>query len=161
MKITEKVVQTVLMNWAMYEKQHRCFAPNSMSIFRWEADLLSVTKAGLIHEFEVKLNRIDFMADFRNKKFKHDLLARHRHYKIPNYFWFVTHNIDTANIEVPDYAGLMVTERWGNKLCVGIKKSAPRLHGRHATQKQMAQFATALSHRLTHFYDKHHSRYLE
>jgi len=42
-------------------------------LFRWESDFLSVTKEGLVYEFEIKLSKSDFKADFK-KKDKHRIL---------------------------------------------------------------------------------------
>jgi len=51
---------------------HKLHCPNTTSVFPWEADLVSLTRAELSHEFEIKITRADFKADF--KKDKHRLL---------------------------------------------------------------------------------------
>lgn len=51
---------------------HRLFCPNTTTVFYWEADLVSLTRAGLMHEYEIKCSRSDFLADF--KKDKHRIL---------------------------------------------------------------------------------------
>lgn len=51
---------------------HQLHCPNTTTVFPWEADLVSVTRSNLIHEFEIKISKSDFRADF--KKVKHRLL---------------------------------------------------------------------------------------
>lgn len=56
------------------------FAPNSVKydidnlyIFFWESDKLLETKSGYLYEFEIKISRSDFKADFKKKE-KHLIL---------------------------------------------------------------------------------------
>src|SRR5690606_37913812 len=106
-------------------------------VYRWEADLLSVTKSWLTHEFEIKLSAYDYAADM--KKPKHDTLLRvfnsgHDSRWAPNYFWYVVHGFEPA--ELPPYAGLLRVERgeqlgggWlADRMVVDEKVGAPRLH---------------------------------
>lgn len=53
---------------------HRLFCPNTTTVFPWEADLVSLTRAGLSHEFEIKISRADFRADFKKEE-KHRILS--------------------------------------------------------------------------------------
>ena len=48
---------------------HKLHAPNTTMVVNWEADMLSVTSGGFIHEYEIKMNRKDYVADY--KKYKH------------------------------------------------------------------------------------------
>ncbi len=83
----------------------------------WEADLLTVTDAGFMKEFEIKLNKADYYNDFKNKPGKHYDLKRKRT-KISQ-FWFVIHGFKLSLDKVPEYAGLME----GTK----VIKKAPKL----------------------------------
>ena len=65
MTITERTLQAFLMRWAMNEKSHEYVAPNNTIVLHWEADLLTFTRSGFIHEFECKLNIYDYRADFK------------------------------------------------------------------------------------------------
>lgn len=60
---------------------HKLHCPNTTTVFPWEADLVSLTRAELAHEFEIKITRADFKADF--KKDKHRLLTAKFHGEIP------------------------------------------------------------------------------
>ena len=148
MKVTEKTIQAVLMEWAMSNK-HECVVPNTRQVFSWEADLLSITKAGLIHEYEIKVSRADFRAD-AHKTRKHWLV---QNASGPSYFWYAT--FDGFEIEPPSYAGwLRIIEREnmpGNFL-VRVMKSAPRLHTDKITPRRQAQVMRSLTWRLVNLY---------
>ena len=40
-----------------------------------EADVFGISGAGLMYEYEIKISRSDFLADFKNKQYKHMLLS--------------------------------------------------------------------------------------
>ncbi len=100
--------------------------PNSY-IFAWESDLLAVSKeTNYITEYEVKISRNDFKADFK-KLDKHQLISDCYKYNftsdIPNYFYYATPPGLLDKSEVPRYAGLI-------EIGIGfrIAKRAPLLH---------------------------------
>ncbi len=146
MKISERVIQTVLIHRAMEEKHHDLAIPNTREIFTHEADLLSVTKAGLVHEYEIKIDWHDYLADF--KKHKHHAMKNGYAYKA-NYFWYVTWGFA---IEPPEYAGWIRIEKGDDKLICRVEKDAPRLHDRKLSEKLKLQIGRALSYRLMHQY---------
>ena len=145
--ITEAHIQAVLMGWLLDDKQHPYIVPNSREFFRWEADLLSITKSNLVHEYEIKLNIYDFKADA--KKRKHFWLGDASY--SPAYFWYVTYAFD---IEPPEKAGwILITQvnsayNYGWKL--EIKKPAPRLNQWKPDKRRMAQIGRLLTWRLYH-----------
>lgn len=49
--------------------KHKLHAPNTTMVLNWEADMLSVTSGGFIHEYEIKTNRKDYVKDY--SKYKH------------------------------------------------------------------------------------------
>lgn len=73
-----------------------------------EMDVMSVTKSGLICEFEVKISRSDFKADF--KKIKHQYHANGLKKHLPNYFSYVCPKGLILESELPKYAGLYYYE---------------------------------------------------
>ena len=150
-RVTEAHIQAVLMKWVMVEKNHNCFIPNSNEFFFWEADLISVTKSGLVHEFEVKLNIYDFRADA--KKQKHAWIGQD--YNSPAYFWYVTYDFE---IEPPEKSGwILITQDdspFGWKL--EVKKEAPRLNNWKPDQRRTEQIARLLSWRLFHINQLHY-----
>ncbi len=91
----------------------------------WEADLLTVTDAGYVKEFEIKLSRADFMAEFKFKLGKHHRLKK----KITtiSQFWFVIHGFKVSLDEIPEHAGLMEVTKGDYGYYVKIVKKAPKL----------------------------------
>jgi len=154
-KVTEREVQAALMTYAMDEKSHAFAIPNSNSIFRWETDLLSATKAGLFHEWEIKLSLADYRRDFNDKKYKHSILKKcgAAGRWIPCYFWFVTCGFEPD--EIPDYAGWMrydrsISSTWYRRIV--IEKPAPRLDGRRLEANDFETAARLLSYRLKNIF---------
>jgi len=149
--LTEKEIQAVLMEQLLDEKNHQIVTPNITVIYPWECDLLSLTRAGLSHEFEIKRSVGDYRADFKNKRCKHQTLShRDMGLALPNYFWFVTTGIE---IEPPEYAGwIRVTpcDVGRPKLC--IQKEAPRLHTKKMHNKGIISMGRICSYGLKKMY---------
>lgn len=124
--IRENDIQDVLFKNLYWQKKHRWIVPNVDHFSTGEMDLCSITAAGLVHEYEIKLSRSDFLAD-RKKKHKHPQLAliasgvmsvpeepfrwqpgpRIRNITSPNYYSYVTPFEMVGIEEVPPYAGLI------------------------------------------------------
>lgn len=69
----------------------------------FEADIFHVTKAEYLYEYEVKVSRSDFFADFR-KKNKVELI---KNGKRANYFTYIVPEGLIKKEEAPEYAGLI------------------------------------------------------
>jgi len=63
-----------------YCSAHQLFLPNVHLSGWWECDVLGVTKAGYMYEFEIKMSKSDFKADF-NKGVDGHTAARRRGFK--------------------------------------------------------------------------------
>lgn len=156
--MNESHAQAILMSWCMEKKNHRFVLPNTRSVYyKWEADLLSATRAWLVHEYEIKLSLSDYRAD-ANKEWKHDVLKRKykENYplKSPNYFWYVVYGFDLTPQDVPTYAGLIEIAwhgGWGRHY-VKVLKKAPRLHGDKLNKKVREKLAKWLSYKLKNEY---------
>lgn len=70
-----------------------------------EMDVMSISKAGLIYEFEVKISEADFKADAKKRKWKYYLKEGYEKFT-PNYFSYVCPKDMISISEIPDYAGL-------------------------------------------------------
>ena len=150
MKPDEATLQAILMYWAMVQRGHEYVAPNNSVAMMWEADLLTFTKAGLVHEFECKLNIYDYRADFK-KISKHCDLSARFDLRCPNYFWYAT--LAGFEIEPPEYAGWVVllddpSRPWHIK----VRKEAPQLHKAHPTERQMKAVYRCMAHHLRQVY---------
>jgi len=149
--VTERTIQAVVMGWAMQEKHHSLVIPNSNTLFQWEADLITVTRAGLTHEFEIKLNAADYKRDAA-KESKHWTLRGVDGFG-PCYFWYVTHGFE---IDPPEHAGWLQVDCLDQEWRVYVKKDAPRLNGRKITDRQHADIARMLSWRIANYTRRHY-----
>ena len=53
----------------LWQKGHHEISPN-VYLYEWESDMVSLTKAGYLNEYEIKISRSDFLAD-KKKVDKH------------------------------------------------------------------------------------------
>lgn len=117
-----------------------------------EADLLMITKSGIVYEYEIKTSRSDFKREF-SKVGKHQALknkniktSKWRDYPIvANHYYFACKpNLIKAE-DVPEYAGLV----WvSENRTVQVIKKAPKLHDYKATCKMVWNIASTLSSRI-------------
>ena len=152
-KISEIVMQAIIMDWAMNEKNHLYVVPNSTVIFPWESDLISVTKALFSHEYEIKISKADYKKD-AEKKWKHMKLNGLGVWSnnIPNYFWYATYGFD---IEPPDHAGWIQITPGAKRHNLTVKKEAPRLCEKKISDQQKSSIARLLSFRITDYYRRY------
>lgn len=109
-----------------YLSQSACkYLIHNLFVFDWESDYLAITKAGLIHEVEIKISKNDFKNESKNKSAKFALFeSRNESTMIPDFFYYcVPENLILVE-EVPEYAGLLYVNDYG---FLTTPKSAPRL----------------------------------
>lgn len=141
----------------LYEKNHSPITTHFTGYGIGECDVLSISKSNYIYEYEIKISKSDFKADF--KKDKHRLMIEGKGskerlikennqmikdtwYLTPNYFYFVL-PIDLIKVEdIPEYAGLIYINE--DSQFITIKK-APLIHKVKATNN----FIRQISHNLT------------
>jgi hypothetical protein len=74
-----------------------------------EMDIMSISKSGLIYEFEVKVSKSDFKADSLKRKWGYYL--KYGFEKLtPNYFSYVCAKSMLSLVEIPEFAGLYYYE---------------------------------------------------
>lgn len=175
MKVSEKTIQALLLDYTMQQAHHHIALPNATDqgaqrIIDWEADMLSVNGSGYLNEYEIKITRADYLKD-KKKERKIETLqalyAQSRKFKgnittgCPNYFWYVTLGFQ---IEPPTWAGWILVEeqelRDRSILRMKIQKRAPRLHVGKVGERELIAMGKLLSYRLSHSYRKLH-RYWE
>ena len=117
----------------LYQKGHSPISTHASVYGLQECDVISISKSDYIYEYEVKISRSDFKADF--KKPKHTLITEKKFIKV------VPENLVSVE-EVPEYAGLMYANERGG---YDIIKKAPIIHKTKASN----EFIRALSHQLT------------
>lgn len=131
----------------LYEKRHSPISTHFKGCGLGECDVMSVSKSNYIYEYEVKISKSDFKADFKKKKHKNmskrkSINESKGYYYSPNYFYFVVPSGLIDINDVPEYAGLMYVNENGsfNKI-----KKAPKLH----SEKASVDFIRMVSHKLT------------
>jgi len=141
----------------LYEKSHSPITSHFTGYGLSECDVISISKSDYIYEYEVKISRSDFKADFKKQKHKlmtekksvvermikeNNTMVKDTWYINPNYFYFVVPTNLVSIDEIPEYAGLIyVNELLGFE----IIKKAPVIHKVKATHN----FIRQLSHNLT------------
>jgi len=140
--MTESKMQVILYNNLKY-LHHRYITCNVY--FRISiADMISVTEAGYVKEYEIKLSLADYRADFK-KIDKHNRL-KHRLRNIPSQFWYVIHGFELGADDVPEYAGLMRVEKekYYSGYNIIIIKKAPRLSNTTITDAEKSKLFDAM-----------------
>jgi hypothetical protein len=139
-------------------------SPSSM-VLGWESDMIVVTKALLVHEFEIKLTHADFLADRKKDKWQQFEMWQtgQREYvhtfgagwqvkmqvqQPPNYFWYACPRGVIDQSEVQPWAGLMVIDKNRNPITV---KKAARLHGNPLPAKGLYQLCGSMNSRYWHY----------
>lgn len=134
------------LSFNLYEKGHSPISTHFTGCGLGECDVISISKSDFIYEYEVKISKSDFKADFKKNKHKH-MIARKKvnesknYYYIPNYFYFVVPEDLIHLDDIPEYAGLIYIK---DDQFIQIKK-APLLH----KTKASTEFIRKLSHKLT------------
>jgi len=130
--MTEWEIQNDFYHWAF--KRYQIIVPN-IYLYPWESDVITVTKANFVNEFEIKLSTADYKKDF--EKIERHTILESKSESRPNYFWFICMP-DVTN-EVPEYAGLIHylpdQPNWHRRF-TEIKRP-PRLHSDKITLDQM------------------------
>lgn len=130
-----------------------------------ECDVFGINRNGYSYEFEIKMSRSDFQAEFRNKIHKHKKLNNRDAVKvydewkngkrtgekceliqIPNRYFFVCPKGLILPNEVPEYAGLIYV--YNNPISLKEVKPAKLLHRNKANIKMYERAASILSQRI-------------
>jgi hypothetical protein len=146
--VKEQHIQNLLFSW-LVDKKHLFITPNVRLFGRYESDLISVSRSHFIYEYEIKVSRDDFFAEFRRKELKHARLSKPVNFKkrIPNYFNFVFPADLYANWDddpVPEYAGVVVVDGDGRAKQV---QAARCLHRVRADQREIDYLGRGLMFR--------------
>lgn len=172
MKPTPPTVKDIQWRLRCYcdERNHKWVTPNAV-LFNWESDLVSVTKNGLVHEFEINRSRADLLRDLDKPKHKErSLLTGKRPMRThefagrsftipeselyrPNYFWFVVPEelMELAKSErMPRYAGVLVigVDPLSARACtLEVLREPERLHTATITDALLLQLAEKMHYR--------------
>jgi hypothetical protein len=160
--MTSKQIEKVVIK-NMAERQFPIYLAHYQNRGFSEADVFGISKAGHMYEFEIKISRSDFFADFKHKTTKHrelrerDAKYTHKVWKrgkctdetydligIANRFYYVCPILLIRLDEVPEYAGLIYIDTQSKYIEI---KPAPLLHHYKANEAIYKNVATILSER--------------
>lgn len=131
---------------------------------KYEADLAVISRNHYVFEIEVKTSRADFLAEFRNKVEKHELLKSRntlirRHTKqaaydpshIPNRYYIASPKGLLSLSDIPEYAGWIEldasrTAQYGGSH-IKVAKRAPLLHKNKCSPELMLRMLKSISTR--------------
>lgn len=148
-----------------YCKSSKLIVPNVYVYHKYESDLLRVTKAMYTIEYEIKLTKSDFCADFRkshntivgikNRRMVYDKQTKHDYYlsgKGPNEFYYVFPQglIDLQN--VPDWCGVIEVKEYD--YFGQTRLSLHKVQHPHRLHKDVIN-----THHLNHLYESTYYRY--
>jgi len=159
--VTEKGISNVIIA-NLAERKFPIYLKHFEGAGMSEADVLGINRGGYIYEYEIKISRSDFFADFKNKGYKHGLLKDGngvRHYDewkngkrtggvveligIPNRFYYACPSGLLKKEDIPEYAGLVYIE---DSTFTEVKP-AKLLHKTKANTRLYSRIATILSER--------------
>ena len=151
MRVTEATLQAVIMRWCMSVKHHEYVIPNSNTFINYssETDLISVTKSGLVHEYEMKISKNDYNRDAKKSKFAWGYLGNLNY--APAYFWYVTYGFDIIPPEKAGWIDVFYNEKrfmWD----MTVKKDAPQLNKLKMGDEKAIVAARLLSWRISNMF---------
>lgn len=129
----------------------RWLAPNgydyicpNVHLFGWESDLLAVSEAGYIVEYEIKRSTTDLRRDSRKPRTgmlesKLDESGSSR--RVPSRFFYAAPKGVLDESSIPPFAGFVEVTPTGKP---DIQRKAPRLTKAKATQRQRDRLARSL-----------------
>lgn len=133
-------------------------APN---IFLWppfESDLVRVTKSGYAIEYEIKLTKSDFKADFKKRKLKYEGFdGRHVKYSSRSkYDWLLEGNGATEfyyvfpkdlikHEDVPEWAGIIEVSE--NRIHLDVIRKSKRLNKTCVSDQKLKDIYTSCYYR--------------
>jgi len=138
------------------EKNHRYFCSNTYCASGGdhpygygESDFLSITRAGLLTECEIKRSKSDYKADFKKVK-KHEILNSGKDSPVQYFYYACPEDIISVD-DIPPYAGLIYIYEYKRPLdtiCVAhIIRQAPKLNKNHASDKLKLRMYESLQHK--------------
>ena len=163
--MNEKLIQNAIHSY--YSDKFIAMIPNFKPLHWWECDVCGITKSHYLTEFEIKLSKSDFKADFKKRRgdryvfengnlnhvpsiSKHEMLKSKN--CIPKHFYFVVDKSIGIN-EVPDHAGLILAELVNSKYSDGqyislkMHKKAPNLSRQKITTNHFNSCLSSLTYR--------------
>jgi hypothetical protein len=117
---------------------------NNIYFYLWESDMLCIDRDNQVIEIEVKCSKWDYLKDAQ-KVDKHDKLENPKNWsEIPNKFIYAVDEKFVNDIEIPEYAGLIIIHKRGMDYMPSLIKKAPKLHSTAMDPNKWEKLAIAL-----------------
>jgi len=142
--ITKHLTRKISRHWLL-KKNHPIVVENCRWANDFEADVVTVNKNDYVTEFEIKISRSDFKADFKKKDKKHYFLANGGSYTSPNYFYFVTPPGLLKDFNVPEKYGWITINSDGD---ITVEKTAKIIHKQKVKSEFVVKMLKVVSERL-------------
>ena len=157
-KLTEKHMQVILLHYLLVDLQKPVVIPNIQYVDgnRWESDICAVSKSGYASEYEIKIDRWDFLRDFR-KVHKHRFYSNEKSRLPFKQFYYVVPEGMVSADELPEYAGLIYIGQHGNSIkplnaTVKVIKQSPNRKVSKITPKKINQINRSLAWKIHNFW---------
>lgn len=141
--MTERDVQQALY-WRGVRRGVKWMAPN-IYLYGWESDFLSISHAGIVTEYEIKVSRSDFFEDLKKtRNGLHDGRG-------PAYFMYACPFDLIRPDELPAHAGLLyIKSVWAHR----IVKPPKKLHSGRITGATSLKLMISVYHRYWKLWNK-------
>lgn len=123
----------------MWGRHRRTWCLPNYTPHGWfECDVMNISNAGYMQEFEVKVTKADFLADSAKQDrlgLKHERLAV-GDVRGPRQFYFCVPDDLAQFVEIPRWAGLLLFRSRGKQMPIEqVVRQAPMLHSTKVDQK--------------------------
>ncbi len=136
-------IEKALLYYLLHDKQHHVAIPRSY-VTGNETDVLSITKAGYIHEYELKISRSDFKADAKKSKFRRYI---HQVASV-NYFYYVYPTGLLKEEEIPNFAGIIEVHATETKIYFKEVRKPVRIGKQKCSFRLMRSITRCLAFRV-------------
>lgn len=156
--MTEEDIINGFIRMAQRERTNNKVFPN-IHLKHFECDILELTKAGYLYEYEIKTSKSDFKNDAKKKSWhgsKYDLIKAGNR---TNYFYYIVPEGLLNADDIPEFAGLIWvrlgqfgTSFKGNiniedRMYFDYKKAAPKLSKEKAGEKLILKLMESMYYR--------------
>lgn len=156
--MTEENIINGFIQMAQRERTNNKVFPN-IHLGGFECDILELTKAGYLYEYEVKISKADFKADAKKKTWagtKYELIKLGNR---TNYFYYVVPEGLLSVEDVPEFAGLIWARKGehgisikgetivNDRIYFDYKKAALKLSKEKASEKRILKLMESMYYR--------------
>ena len=160
--ITERKIQDAF--YLRNQTRFTTIIPNCYPPGWFECDLMAITEAGYMYEFEIKLSRSDFLHDAKKGRAPEYLKEYYAGLKMkygitkyerlssgdkngPSRFWYIVPEVLLDKIELPPFSGCLCVKEMSHFIFLKEIQKAPRLHTHKMNEEHKDIIRRNLYHR--------------